>query len=192
MSKRDTTIIALVGMPGSGKGTCTDYLSGTYAWPLIHFGNMVYEEVARRGLDNVADEKFVRKDMRDTEGPDVLAKHVARKVESYLKDGHNIVVLDGLYSWTEFKFLDKKFGKDLLVIATTAPKKARYERILERKDGHRKYTSIDQIVAREVSEIEDLEKGGPIAYADYTIANDSSPQDLLNTLDNILKLERII
>jgi dephospho-CoA kinase len=185
-------VIALVGMPGSGKGTCTDYLSETHNWPLIHFGNMVYEEVHRRGLDNVKDETFVREDMRAKEGPDVLAKHVARKVDAYVAEGAAVVVLDGLYSWTEYKYLSKKFGKNLLVVATTAPKAARYERILSRQDGHRKYTSVDQIVAREVAEIEKLEKGGPIAYADYTIANDGNPQDMLQKLENILQLESII
>src|SRR5438477_13104526 len=59
-------ILAFVGMPGAGKGTCTEYISRVYAVPVIHFGNMMYEEVQRRGLDNVKDEKFVREDMRAT------------------------------------------------------------------------------------------------------------------------------
>lgn len=178
-------------MPGSGKGTCTDYLHAHYGWPLIHFGNMVYEEVERRGLDNVKDETFVREDMREKEGLDVLAIHVARKAEDYISKGADVVVLDGLYSWTEYKYLRHLFGDDLLVIATTAPRKARYERILSRKDGHRKYTSVDQIINREVAEIEHLEKGGPIAYADYTINNDESPEKLIEHLEKILKETKI-
>jgi dephospho-CoA kinase len=116
-------IIAFVGMPGSGKGTCTDYLHKKYNWPVIHFGNMVYEEVQRRGLDNVKDEVFVREDMRKQEGPAVLAKHVARKAQQYLDEGQSTVVLDGLYSWTEYKYLEKTFGENLIVIAVVAPKK---------------------------------------------------------------------
>jgi dephospho-CoA kinase len=186
------TVIALVGMPGSGKGTCTDYLHEQYGWPLVHFGNMVYEEVQRRGLDNVKDETFVREDMREQEGPDVLAKHAARKAEEYFGKGNHTIVLDGLYSWTEYKYLKQKFGDDLLVIATTAPKKTRYERILARDDGHRKYTSVEQIINREVAEIENLEKGGPIAYADYTIVNDLDQDAMLTSLQAILKAEQIL
>ena len=186
------TVIALVGMPGSGKGTCTDYLHDTYGWPLIHFGNMVYEEVQRRGLDNIKDEIFVREDMRAQEGPDVLAKHVARKVEHYFNEGESVVILDGLYSWTEYKYLVDKFGDELLVIATTAPRRTRYQRILARQDGHRKYTTIEQIVAREVAEIEHLEKGGPIAYADYTIINDGEPEQMLTKLTSILRTNEVI
>jgi dephospho-CoA kinase len=186
------TVIALVGMPGSGKGTCTDYLHATYDWPLVHFGNMVYEEVQRRGLDNVKDETFVREDMRALEGPDVLAKHAARKAEECFGKGSHIVVLDGLYSWTEYKYLKQKFGDDLLVIATSAPKKVRYERILARIDGHRKYTSVEQIINREVAEIENLEKGGPIAYADYTIVNDIDQDAMLTKLTSILTTENVL
>lgn len=184
-------IIALVGMPGSGKGTCTDYLQEKYGWPVIHFGNMVYDEVQRRGLDNVGDEIFVREDMRAKEGPAVLAKHVAQNVEDYFVDGRNIVVLDGLYSWTEYKFLAEKFGKNLVIVAVAAPKNIRRQRVLNRKDAHRKYT-LKQLVEREVAEIENLEKGGPIAYADYTIVNVNTPEQMIADLENILHQENII
>ncbi len=179
-------VIALVGMPGSGKGTCTDYLAEKYGWPVIHFGNMVYEEVQRRGLDNVKDEIFVREDMRKQEGAAVLAKHVARKAKNYFKAGKEAVVLDGLYSWSEYKFLEQTFGNQLTVIAVVAPKKVRRQRVLDRKDSHRKYT-LEQLVAREIAEIENLEKGSPIAYADHTIANDYTPQDMLARLDALVQ-----
>ena len=178
-------IIAFVGMMGAGKGSCTDYLHEKHGWPVVHFGNMIYEEVQRRGLDNVKDEKFVREDMRAKEGAAVLAKHAARKAREYLDDGQNTVVLDGLYSWSEYKYLSETFGDSLTVIAIVAPKKLRRQRVLDRKDSHRKYT-LDEVVAREVAEIENLEKGGPIAYADDYIVNDGSQDDMLDNLQKIL------
>jgi dephospho-CoA kinase len=178
-------IIALVGMPGAGKGTCTDYISQKYGVPLIHFGNMVYEEVQRRGLDNVKDEKFVREDMRKQGGPAVLAHHVARNVEQALNGGANGIVLDGLYSWSEYKYLHEKFGDQLLTIAVAAPRAVRYERVVNRKDGHRQYTE-QQVKERDIAEIENLEKGGPIAFADYTLVNDGAADELLRQLEKIL------
>jgi dephospho-CoA kinase len=183
MSKK---IIAFVGMPGAGKGTCADYLEGRYNWPIVHFGNMVYEEVQRRGLDNVADEKFVRKDMRDKEGLAVLAKHAATRADELLATGNDVVLFDGLYSWSEYKYLSERYHEMLVVIAITAPRALRHERILRRKDGHRKYTNIQQIIDREISEIEDLEKGGPIAIADYTLVNTSSKDDLITQLEQTI------
>jgi dephospho-CoA kinase len=183
----DKKIIAFVGMPGAGKGTCTDYLADTFGWPLLHFGNMMYAEVQRRGLDNVKDEKFVREDMRQKEGPAVIAKMIAREADKFLSEGKTRIVLDGLYSWSEYKYLREKYGDDLLVIAVAAPRKVRYQRILERKDSHRNYTDVQQIIDRETAEIENLEKGGPIANADYTIINDTTTEEMLAKLDAILE-----
>jgi dephospho-CoA kinase len=184
-------IVAFVGMPGAGKGTCSDYLHEKYDWPLVHFGNMVYEEVQRRGLENVHDEIFVRQDMRQKEGPAVLAKHVARKANQFLEEGKQIVVFDGLYSWSEYKYLAETFEEKMLVIAIAAPKKLRRQRVINRKDSHREYTH-EQIVAREIDEIENIEKGGPIAFADYTIVNDGTLGDLIGTLEKILTQENIL
>lgn len=186
------TIIALVGMPGSGKGTCTGALSNQHGWPVVHFGNMIYEEVRRRGLDNVADEKYVRHDMRKAEGAAVLAKHAAHRADELASAGHNVIVFDGLYSWSEYTYLHDTYGDRLLVIAIAAPRHLRHERVLSRQDSHRKYTSIAQIIDREVDEIESLEKGGPIAIADYTIVNDGDTQAMLAKLDQILTINRII
>lgn len=181
----DKKVIAFVGMPGSGKDTCAAYLSDKYAWPVIHFGRMVYEEVQRRGLDNVKDEVFVREDMRRQDGPAVFAKHVAAKAKHYFEQGEQVVVLEGLYSWSEYKFLDKEFGSQLTVVAITAPKKMRRRRVLDRQDSHRKYT-LEQLIIREVAEIEALEKGGPIAYADYTIVNDGTMEEMVSKLEAII------
>jgi dephospho-CoA kinase len=179
-------LIAFVGMLGSGKGTCTTYLAETKHWPVIHFGNMMYEEVERRGLDIVKDEKAVREDMRRQDGPAVLAKRVAARAEEFIKDGKETIVLDGLYSWSEYKYLEERFGEQLVTIAVTAPKKLRRQRALERKDPRRTYT-YDQLVAREIGELENLEKGGPIAYADYTLTNTKNPPALFAELEAVLQ-----
>ena len=187
---RTPQLFALVGMPGSGKGTCTSHLSETYGFPLIHFGNMLYEEVARRGLDNVADEKFVREDMRRQEGPAVFAKRVAEKAKNYIAEGAQGIVIDGLYSWSEYKYLRETFGDKLVVIAVAAPRAVRYQRVLARTDSHRAYTSTAQIEKRDIDEMENLEKGGPIAFADFTLVNNTTPDALLTDLDAIVQQQR--
>lgn len=189
---KQAVIIAFVGMPGSGKGTCTDYLSEKHDFPVVHFGQMVYEEVQRRGLHNVDDEKFVREDMRKQDGPAVMAIHAARKAQYFMDKGHSVIVFDGLYSWSEYKYLHEIFGEQLILIAVATPRKERYRRVLARVDSHRKYTSEDQIKDRDISEIENLEKGGPIAFADYTIVNDHDPYVLIDKLELILRELEII
>jgi dephospho-CoA kinase len=46
--------------------------------------------------------------------------------------------------------------------------------------------NAQEIRERDQTEIENLEKGGPIAAADYYILNDGTIDDLKNGLDNIL------
>jgi dephospho-CoA kinase len=191
MSEDLPRIVVIVGLPGSGKGTCTDYMHDTYGWPLVHFGHMVYEEVERRGLDIVQHEKEVRMDMRAKDGKEVLAKHAARKAKTHAGDGAPIVIMDGLYSWSEYKHLLAEFGDNLTMIAVTAPKKLRHERAVARKDAHRPYT-LEQLIAREYAEIEEMEKGGPIAYADYTILNDGSVEHMLNQLNAVLTEVKLV
>ena len=99
------SVIAFLGMPGSGKGTAVAHLEAEYSFPKIYFGGMVYDEVKKRGLDIVMDERMVREDMRKLEGPAVLAKRATIKAQELLADGNPVVVLDGIYSWTEDKYL---------------------------------------------------------------------------------------
>ena len=46
--------------------------------------------------------------------------------------------------------------------------------------------NLDEIKERDRSEIENLEKGGPIAGADYYILNNGSIEDMENRLKEIL------
>ena len=179
-------LLTFVGMVGSGKDTCADYLQERYKIPSIYFGGMVYDEVAKRGLDAVLDERYVREDMRAKEGPAVLAKRVAAKVEEYIKEGKKRIILNGLYSWSEYKYLSEEFGDQFVCIAIAMPRLLRYKRVLNRKDPHRSYT-LPQIIQREIDEIEHLEKGGPIARADYTLNNSESQEGLFKQLDDVLK-----
>jgi len=177
-------ILAFVGMPGSGKGTCTDYLENK-GYPKIYFGGMVYEEVEARGLDIVKDEKMVREDMRAKEGMDVMAKRASIKADDHFSNGKETVVFDGLYSWSEWKFLNEKYGKELVTIAVFTNKAERHRRFAARDDTNRKYT-LEDAARRDFEEIENIEKGGPISAADYTLLNNGTPEDLIRSLDKLV------
>jgi len=186
--KSRTKIVAIVGMTGSGKGTAVEYLSRKFGWPSVHFGNMVYDEVARRGLDIVRDENNVREDMRAKEGAAVFAKRAAKKARELFADGAKTVIFDGLYSWSEDKFLRAEFGEDIITVAIVAPKNLRYDRAVHRREERngqlRKYSRAN-VRARDAREIEKIEKGGPIAFADYYVLNDGDVAKLQRQLDGI-------
>ena len=183
--KNPPKIIAIVGMTNSGKGTIVKYLTEKYKVPHVYFGGMVYEEVKRRGLDIVMDERAVREDMRKQDGPAVLAKRAAARADELLAGGAPFVVLDGIYSWSEDVYCRHHFGDDYISIAVVNPKQLRYDRGSARSDAHRPYTR-EQLMMRDVEEIENIEKGGPIAFADYYLANAPDIEDLKRQIDELM------
>lgn len=182
-------VITLVGMPGAGKSYCVEHLE-KLGIPSVYFGGITIDEVKARGLEvNEKNEKLVREDIRDKEGMDAYAKRIISKIDQLYMNGNRVVIADGLYSWTEYKVFKQRFGEDALIIAISAPRKVRHQRLSKRPV--RPLTS-EEATAREYAEIENLEKGGPIANADYTITNEKSPEDMLAKLEGVLKAENFI
>lgn len=176
-------VITFVGMPGAGKSTLVEYLEQKGV-PSVYFGGITVDDVKRRGLEvNETNEKFVREDIRAQEGKGAYAKRIIAQIEKLFSEGHDAVVADGLYSWTEYKIFKERFGSDAIIIAVAAPRRARHERLTHRPV---RPLTEEQVTAREYAEIENLEKGGPIANADYTIVNDATPEAMIQKLDKTL------
>ena len=165
----------LVGMPGAGKSTCVDYLA-TKDIPNVYFGGVVVDETKRRyGKVNEELERTVREDLRAKEGKGAIATRIIAKIEALVADGHTRVVADGLYSWTEYKLFKDHWGDNAIIVAVAAPRHVRHERLTNRPV--RPLTDTE-VTAREYAEIEHIEKGGPIANADYTLVNTTTPEEL--------------
>ena len=170
-------------MPGAGKSVCVEYLKNKGV-PSVYFGGITLDEVKRRGMDvNAASEKFVREDIRAKEGAGAYAVRIIQQIEDLFDQGNNYVVVDGLYSWTEYKIFKGSFGDNAIIIAVVAPRNFRHKRLATRAD--RPLTEADAS-ARDYAEIENIEKGGPIANADYFLANSSSVEDLQKDLQALL------
>lgn len=178
-----TTIIALVGMPGAGKSTCVEYLT-RQGIPSVYFGGVIVDETVKRyGKTSPDKEKIVREELRKKEGMGAVAKRVIPRLEDGLEK-HGKVVADGLYSWTEYKLLKRRFGEQLQIVAIAAPRHLRHQRLVHRP---LRPLTEDEVAKREFAEIENIEKGGPIANADYTLLNDSDAETLLIDFEKLLR-----
>ncbi len=176
----DKKIIAVIGMCGSGKSEAVKYFVDK-GFRKVYFGDVVIKELKLRGLEiNEANERKVREDLRKKLGMGVMALKSIDTIKEYFKTDN--VVIESMYSWEEFKIIKEAFGDAFELLAIYTTKKLRYERL--RKREFRPLTTVEAI-SRDLSEIENLDKGGPIAYADYTIINDSDLIELNNKLEKL-------
>lgn len=175
-------VVALVGMCGSGKSIACDYYEKK-GYKKVYFGGVVLEEIKRLGLEVTPEnEKTVRNQLRTDFGMAAMAIKSLPKIEEYIKTDN--VIIDGLYSWDELVVLKEKYP-ELVVIAIVVDKQIRYNRLANR--DVRPFSNEDA-KKRDLNEIENMAKGGPIVYADYYILNNGDMDNYNKDLDRITKL----
>ena len=173
-------VVAIVGMCGSGKSVACEYLENK-GYKKVYFGGVTMDVLKKENKEvNPENEKEVRERLRREYGMSAYAIMSLPKIEEYVKDSN--VVIDGLYSWEELKVLKEKFP-NILVLAIVANKSLRYNRLAEREI--RPLTNVEANT-RDVSEIENLQKGGPIVYADYYILNNNDYDTYMKDIKNVV------
>ena len=180
-------IVAIVGMTGSGKSTAAECLVDR-GWRHIRFGQVTIDRLKVEGREvNPENEKEMRERLRCEQGMGAFATLSLPAIEEGLEHGH--VVIDGLYSWSEHKILKEAYGDRVHVVAIVSSPKTRYARLVNRvhdvrTDPHFRMRPLTAKEARmrDHAEIENIEKGGPIAMADFTIINESAPQVMIEAV----------
>ena len=153
-------LYAIVGMCGSGKSIASDYLVSK-GFNKVYFGGVTMDKLKEANLEvNPENEKMMREKLRSELGMGAYAKILLPKIKELSMDKN--VVLDGLYSWDEYKILLDNLD-NLTLVAIICDKEIRYERLEKREI--RPLTS-DEANKRDIAEIENLAKGGPISFAD--------------------------
>jgi dephospho-CoA kinase len=166
-------IIAIVGMAGAGKSEVAGLFEEN-GFKRIRFGDITDEEIKKQGLElNEENERRIREQLRENYGMAAYAMLNLSRIDLALKESP--VVIDGLYSWEEYSFLGNYYRNRFGVVAVWSSPKTRYARLANR--GKRPLTA-EEAAGRDEAEIEKLNKGGPIAMADFTISNEATLKDL--------------
>lgn len=183
VSQSDIRLVGVVGMPGAGKTEAVEYITAE-GWPKVYFGGFMYAEMTKRGIGITPEsQQLFREDFRAREGNDVFARRAIEEISRLSAAGQHRIVLDGLYSWSEYRALKHTYHASLEVIAIVAPRHLRHHRLANR--SVRPFTE-EESTMRDYTEIENIEKGGPIAIADHYIINDGDLDELHKKIDDVI------
>lgn len=177
-------MLAFVGLTGSGKSEAVHYVCEK-GYPKVYFGGVILNAMKEAGLEwTEANERQFREEIREREGKDFVVKRIIKEIHDLVNAGQRHIVADGLYTWTEYKALKHEFPGELTVVAVVAPKHLRHHRLTQRAI---RPLTIEEANTRDWAEIENLEKGGPIAIADYYLHNDGDIEVLRARINSLLE-----
>jgi dephospho-CoA kinase len=173
-------IIAIVGMPGAGKSVAAEFFRKK-GIPILRFGDQTDISLKELNLErNEKNERYVREKLRKELGMAAMAKKIEPRILDAEKS-HATIILDGLYSWEEYIYLTNKFPQ-LKLLCIWAPSGVRYARLAHRPV---RPLTLEEAKSRDIAEIEKLNKGGPIAIADYIITNNGDQELFQKNLETV-------
>jgi dephospho-CoA kinase len=174
-------VVSIVGMSGSGKSEVARIFKDK-GFATVRFGNVTDEVLKGQGLELTEEnERPVREAFRKKYGMAAYAILNLPRIDAALKKSD--VVVDGLYSWEEYTYLRTHYGDDFKVVAIWTSPKTRYARLSSRKIRPLKAGEAE---SRDHAEIKNLNKGGPIAMADFTVINETSLSELKKEVEGII------
>ncbi|MBI4304406.1 MAG: AAA family ATPase [Chloroflexi bacterium] len=174
-------VVSIVGMAGAGKSVVARVFEEN-GYTNIRFGDVTEEELKKRGLElSEKNERSIRELLRREYGMGAYAKIKQPAIDTALKRGN--VVVDGLYSWEEYTFLKNYYKEDFYVLAVWSSPGTRYSRLMRRQN---RPLTLEEAESRDKAEIENVNKGGPIAMADSTIINESTLANLVKKTKELI------
>ena len=176
------TIIAVVGLPGSGKTEAAQFFIKKQL-PVISFGKIINDYVEKNNMPHIREvHKKVREDLREKYGQEALAILNKEKIIKAFKD-NDTVIIDGMRSWQEYIYLKKEFANTrIFIVGLYADKAIRYQRLSNRKDRPKLYGE-----ERDIDELVGINMGPTIAFADYIVKNNYSLEDFFDKLESVYR-----
>ncbi|GAB6147910.1 AAA family ATPase [Stetteria hydrogenophila] len=159
-------IIAVAGMPGSGKTVASSMIAEKLSCPIVSMGDAVRREVARRGLEvNAKNVEMVAQELRERYGRAAVARLVEGSVREALQRSPWVVV-DGVRGLEEVAVFAGIAAT--CVVAVHASPATRHRRLLERG---RPGETPEALMMRDRYNLR-FGVGEVIALADFAIINE--------------------
>jgi len=177
----DKIVICLAGMPGSGKSIIVK-VAKECGYNVVVMGDMIREEAERRRLEpNPENLGKIMLELRQKEGPAVIAKRCMPKIKQAIRDR---VIIDGIRSLDEIEEFKRHFPKFSLIAVHSSPE-TRFRRLYRRRrsDDPENWGVFRERDMRELS----VGLGNVIAMAEYIIVNEEELEALKEKIREILR-----
>jgi len=177
----DKIVICLAGMPGSGKSIIVK-VAKECGYNVVVMGDMIREEAERRRLEpNPENLGKIMLELRQKEGPAVIAKRCMPKIKQAIRDR---VIIDGIRSLDEIEEFKRHFPKFSLIAVHSSPE-TRFRRLYRRRrsDDPESWGIFRERDMRELN----VGLGNVIAMAEYIIVNEEELEALKEKIREILR-----
>ncbi len=141
------TVIATVGLPGSGKGEAAN-LAESLDVPVVTMGDVIRKACRDRGLDPAEHHGEVAQALREENGPGAIAEASLPQIREALEDS-DLVLVDGVRSGVEVDQFEAAFGDSFTLLSIEAPFDLRKERLSDRGRDNLDGESLEERDERE-------------------------------------------
>ncbi len=124
-------LIVIVGLPGSGKSTAAEFIKKKFNSVIFHSGDVIREEIRRRGLKYTPKtDALVARWFHRSGREKLLVSRIWGEIE---KSNKKLIVVEGLRSYVQLRYLERVAMARPFVIAILASFNVRLGRELKRK-----------------------------------------------------------
>lgn len=163
-------VIAICGLPGSGKSTAIETIKDLGI--VIIMGDIIRNEAKKRNVEPTGDNLGkIAREIRETGGQDIIAK---KCIDLMKKKSEEVVFVDGIRSIFEVNAFRKIWRFPILAIEMEEKKRSQRLFNRARSDDPK---NLEDLRERDKREIE-FGLHDVLSKADYIIKNDSTIEDL--------------
>ena len=187
MMSQDSVVVAVSGMPGSGKGSFIKLFQDLGA-RVFQMGDRIRQEVSERKLEPTPENVGkVASEMRTLHGPDIWARRIVELVRQFMEvkggagaptpspGAAQIIIIDGVRSMKEVDFFRNELPGFFLVSIHTAPE-IRWRRMAKRGRSD-DFPDAEKFRERDLREL-NWGIAVVIALSDEIIMNNQGPEEL--------------
>ncbi len=185
MNGLSTMVVAVAGMPGSGKGELSEVAAGL-GIRVVSLGDVVRHYYSIDNPDGPGEliGAFAANE-RALHGKDIWARRLLNSFGPRVPSGSSLLLVDGLRSREEAEYLRSELGGNFMVLAIHSSPAVRFDRLIKRgrSDSPMTKADFDERDRRELS----WGMGDVISTADIMLINDEDLEGFKVRVSKTLK-----